>query len=627
MKPKWKCTGCLLSWDDSLLQCGACEAVKPGVDKDAIDNAKRDLASLFTGTGPSSKKVKPDDSFTFGTSASSSAAPASGAAPAFSFGAGGFSFLTKQDSGNYGFSESIAQQSQAPSFGAGFSFNANAAVDDKNRTHARKNKKTADISASLPRGNLRGDIFVHGSGECEQLGLGANILERKKPSIMKSIRAVTQISVGCLHVLAVTEDGKVYSWGCNDDGALGRPGAENEPHPVDFPGRATKVSAGGSHSGFIDSDGNVWQCGSFKDSNGQIGFPDFAAGAKVSVKDKKCVKPVQIPAIHNATQLSSGVDFSICMAGSLLFSWGDNLCGQLGQGFRTPEQPAATGNDERDERNLQEWKRKKVECLFPALVSLPSTTISKIGTGSDYTFLVTKDKETYACGLNGDFQLGIGRRSEAEANFQLIEGLRGLDVVEISGGSSHSVARTADGHVYVWGRMDRCGVDSTLVSGIEKPQRLPQEAFCNSDIVSAKAACGGAHTVALSREGDVYLWGSGDVNQLGNCPRDVNDFTEEERRKDAGDDEKTPYLLTSKALAGRYVFAAGVGAQHTVLLAWSQDDPAPKRTTDDAEYIPTKRRRIDSIKVEVSSPAIFVEALEHVWQLPQNAVAFTRGYF
>ena len=30
--------------------------------------------------------------------------------------------------------------SQAPSFGAGFSFNANAAVDDKNRTHARKNK-------------------------------------------------------------------------------------------------------------------------------------------------------------------------------------------------------------------------------------------------------------------------------------------------------------------------------------------------------------------------------------------------------------------------------------------------------------------------------------------------------
>ena len=27
------------------------------------------------------------------------------------------------------------------------------------------------------------------------------------------------------------------------------------------------------------------------------------------------------------------------------------LCGQLGQGFRTPEQPAATGNDERDERN------------------------------------------------------------------------------------------------------------------------------------------------------------------------------------------------------------------------------------------------------------------------------------
>jgi len=32
-----------------------------------------------------------------------------------------------------------------------------------------------------------------------------------------------------MHTLALTAEGKLYSWGCNDDKALGRLGPENEP--------------------------------------------------------------------------------------------------------------------------------------------------------------------------------------------------------------------------------------------------------------------------------------------------------------------------------------------------------------------------------------------------------------
>jgi alpha-tubulin suppressor-like RCC1 family protein len=53
-----------------------------------------------------------------------------------------------------------------------------------------------------------------------------------------------------MHTVALSNEGKVYTWGCNDEGALGRTGVENVPHIVDealaIP--ITDVSAGDSHS-------------------------------------------------------------------------------------------------------------------------------------------------------------------------------------------------------------------------------------------------------------------------------------------------------------------------------------------------------------------------------------------
>ena len=53
-----------------------------------------------------------------------------------------------------------------------------------------------------------------------------------------------------MHTVALASNGAVYTWGCNDEGALGRPGPENTPLLVDsalnIP--VTDVSAGDSHS-------------------------------------------------------------------------------------------------------------------------------------------------------------------------------------------------------------------------------------------------------------------------------------------------------------------------------------------------------------------------------------------
>ena len=51
-----------------------------------------------------------------------------------------------------------------------------------------------------------------------------------------------------MHSVAITPAGMVYSWGCNDEGALGRKGKEDKPLLVPLPIRADGAACGDSHT-------------------------------------------------------------------------------------------------------------------------------------------------------------------------------------------------------------------------------------------------------------------------------------------------------------------------------------------------------------------------------------------
>ena len=53
-----------------------------------------------------------------------------------------------------------------------------------------------------------------GQGDVGQLGLGEDILERKKPAIVKGLDGlnVVQVECGGMHTVALTNDGKVIIW-------------------------------------------------------------------------------------------------------------------------------------------------------------------------------------------------------------------------------------------------------------------------------------------------------------------------------------------------------------------------------------------------------------------------------
>lgn len=102
-------------------------------------------------------------------------------------------------------------------------------------------KKLATIKAP-PRKSVKKDpeinfpptkllhTFVFGEGSQGELGLGAKndgirkVIDVKYPRLNGNLENlnVVQLAVGGMHVAALTSDNKIYTWGVNDQGALGR---------------------------------------------------------------------------------------------------------------------------------------------------------------------------------------------------------------------------------------------------------------------------------------------------------------------------------------------------------------------------------------------------------------------
>ena len=77
-----------------------------------------------------------------------------------------------------------------------------------------------------------------GNGDCGQLAHGVeedDDMAVRFPRIVYSLRDKRAVSISCggLHNAVVTETGQLYTWGCNDDGSLGRLGEETVPLLVD----------------------------------------------------------------------------------------------------------------------------------------------------------------------------------------------------------------------------------------------------------------------------------------------------------------------------------------------------------------------------------------------------------
>lgn len=132
---------------------------------------------------------------------------------------------------------------------------------------------------------------------------------------------------------------------------------------------------------------------------------------------------------------------------------------------------------------------------------------------SDNTFILTTDGEVLGCGSGEYGRLGTGGSGEASEPYP-VEALANEDIVQLAAGPSHSLALTADGRVFCWGRNDtgQLGLEDSffdIYSMEEIPRQIPESSFGgeNNSSKIVKIAAGKNRSAAVTEDGRGFSWG------------------------------------------------------------------------------------------------------------------------
>jgi alpha-tubulin suppressor-like RCC1 family protein len=176
-----------------------------------------------------------------------------------------------------------------------------------------------------------GRVLAWGANNVGQLGNGTNTPSNIPVSVdLPDGVIATDLEAGNLHSLALLSDGRVLAWGANNVGQLGNGTntSSNVPVSVDLPDgvAVTKLSSGSEHTLALLSDRRVlaWGWNAF----GQLGNgTNTTATAPV---------PVALPSGVTVTGLAAGGDHSLALlSDGQVLAWGHNGAGQLGDGTHT----------------------------------------------------------------------------------------------------------------------------------------------------------------------------------------------------------------------------------------------------------------------------------------------------
>ncbi|KAK9747381.1 Regulator of chromosome condensation (RCC1) repeat [Popillia japonica] len=322
-------------------------------------------------------------------------------------------------------------------------------------------------SKSLFIVSQEGKLYACGEGTNGRLGLGHNnnvSLPRPVPFLNQYVIKKVAVHSGGKHAMALTLDGKVFSWGEGEDGKLGHGNRLNLDKPKLIETLRSKrirdIACGSSHSAAITSSGELytWGLGEY----GRLGHGDNVTQLK-----PKLVKSLSG---HRIVQVACGSRDAQTLALSdngLVFSWGDGDFGKLGRG----------GSE---------------GCNLPQNIErLNSLNVAQIECGAQFSLALTKLGEVWTWGKGDYFRLGHGSDQHVRKP-TVIDSLKDKKIIHVAVGALHCLAVTDNGQVYAWGDNDhgQQGNGSTVVN------RKPALVHGLEGISINRVACGSSHSIA-----------------------------------------------------------------------------------------------------------------------------------
>ncbi|CAI4233274.1 unnamed protein product [Auanema sp. JU1783] len=171
-----------------------------------------------------------------------------------------------------------------------------------------------------------------------------------------------------------------------------------------------------------------------------------------------------------------------------VYSWGHNAFGQLGLGH-------------------------SLQGTSPTLIAgiLKNEKITFISCGGHHSVAISEKGEVFTWGMNSSGQLGLGDTNNQDTPKMVP--LYNRLIISAACGHNSTVVLSQSGDVYAWG----FNGNGQIGSGCTYNQLIPFhiESLSKSGPI-IQIVCGYAHTLALSDQGKLYVWGSNSCGQLGN---------------------------------------------------------------------------------------------------------------
>ncbi|HEY3273981.1 MAG TPA: hypothetical protein VGJ92_09475, partial [Methanocella sp.] len=300
---------------------------------------------------------------------------------------------------------------------------------------------------------------------------------------LSNLRNVTDIAAGEAHVLALKDDGTVLAWGNNNYGQLGDGTTEDSEKAIQVTGlnNVKAVAAGLFYSVALKNDGTVWSWG--YNRYGQLGDGEIS---------RYEAHPVQVAGLGGIERVYAGYNHNVAIdRNGNVWVWGSNDCGELG-----------------DVTNIS-------RCTPIKLAGLSG--IKDVALGSSYTIMLYGDGTVHAWGENYGGWLGDGTTTLQYSPVTV----KGLDhITTIATGEGISFAARDDGTARAWG-LNSAGL---IGNGI-RDQKVYQTGKINDMSGIVQFAVGAVHVLGLKADGSLRGWGDNQFGEMGIGKADSNTYT------------------------------------------------------------------------------------------------------
>lgn len=233
---------------------------------------------------------------------------------------------------------------------------------------------------------------------------------------------VTAISADRYTVMAIKTDGTLWAWGFNSDGRLGNGTYKYQENPVKIMEDVAAVSLGNYHAMALKTDGSVWAWG--QNEYGQIGdgtrttchYEPTGHGGSYKIYDDNNNRSLPVKIMDDVCEISAEgySSFAIKTDGSL-WAWGNNGCGQLGNGT------ISSYNYADDPFNAS--YREDNTHTSPEKVLDDVATLAADGVDGGYAMALKTDGTLWTWGRNYYTVLGKARKDSRPTPEQVLEGV------------------------------------------------------------------------------------------------------------------------------------------------------------------------------------------------------------